>query len=44
MLTRVGPRYLPGGLPHQLERDGLVLQLVPVRMRAWTFASWFPGA
>jgi PPOX class probable F420-dependent enzyme len=40
-LTRMGVRYLPGGLPGRLAQDGLVLRLEPDRMRSWSFASWF---
>ena len=41
VLSRMGPRYLPDGLPTQLASDGVVLRLVPERLRSWTFASWF---
>ena len=41
LLGRMGPRYLPDGLPDALARDGLVLALTPNRVRSWSFASWF---
>ena len=41
LLGRMGPRYLPDGLPDVLARDGLVLVLTPSRLRSWSFASWF---
>jgi PPOX class probable F420-dependent enzyme len=41
LLARMGPRYLPGGLPEELARDGLVLALTPSRFRSWSFTSWF---
>lgn len=41
VLSRMGPRYLPDGLPTQLRRRGVVLRLVPKRLRSWTFNEWF---
>jgi len=41
VLARMAPRYLPGGVPDELARDGVVLELLPSRMRSWSFASWF---
>ena len=41
LLARMGPRYLPNGLPDALARDGLVLRLAPSRLRSWSFESWF---
>ncbi|HET8894243.1 MAG TPA: pyridoxamine 5'-phosphate oxidase family protein [Gaiellaceae bacterium] len=41
VLARMGPRYLPDGLPTQLASDGVVLKLVPERLRSWTFEEWF---
>ena len=42
VLSRMGPRYLPEGLPQQLASDGVALRLVPERLRSWTFEDWFP--
>jgi len=41
VLSRMGTRYLPDGLPTQLGGDGVVLRLVPERLRSWTFKDWF---
>ena len=41
VLSRMGPRYLPDGLPTQLRSEGVVLRLVPERLRSWTFKEWF---
>jgi hypothetical protein len=41
VLSRMGTRYLPDGLPTQLGGDGIVLRLVPERLRSWTFKDWF---
>lgn len=41
VLARMGARYLPDGLPSQLGGDGVVLRLVPERLRSWTFGDWF---
>jgi PPOX class probable F420-dependent enzyme len=41
VLSRMGPRYLPDGLPTQVARHGVVLRLVPERLRSWTFEDWF---
>ena len=41
VLSRMGPRCLPDGLPTQLRNEGVVLRLVPERLRSWTFKEWF---
>ena len=41
LAERMVERYLGGGFPPELDRDGHLLRLEPDRLRAWSFADWF---